>query len=106
MIACSPKDLPTEFSTSAEASVLKVSHMTTKSELETISKSLLLSDIILEYDQSEFFEDGRLRTLRLKVLTPAGSGQTSADLTNLQYKYYGFIYDTNAPILLKMGYLE
>jgi len=90
--ACSPKDLPTVAEHSADNVLLKLSHQSTKAEMESFARLIEDYGLEMDYSESEFFETGTLRNLKLKVMTPVGGGSTTADQVTLQYKYYGFHY--------------
>lgn len=93
LIACKPKNLPTYTTYSDQQVVVKLSHMTTKQDLYMIEKNLNILGFRMNTEGSEFFDDGNLRILKLIITTPTGkTGQTTADLVNLQFKYWGFYY--------------
>lgn len=104
LFSCQPKDLPTVFDQSEGYAQMKVSHQTKKEELISISQKLADHGIQIDFSKSEFFEDGKLRNLKLAVKTPDGSnGTTSADLVTLQFKYFGFIYKKTGSPTFKIG---
>lgn len=91
MTSCEPKVLPTVIDVQPSEITVKFSHMSTM--MEVAQAALLCSEqgIDMQYVGSEFFDDGRIRKLSLQVTLPNKSGgKTSADVTNLQYSYYGF----------------
>jgi hypothetical protein len=90
---CMPKELPTMTEINDKMIKVKLSHQTTKGELETISRQVANYGVRMEYGNSTFFEDGKLRILSLVVTTPTHSGKTSSDLMGIQYRYVGFEYD-------------
>ena len=104
MPACSPKDLPTVFIQQEGYALLKVSHETTRNELKEIKNQLEKQGIVTDYFSSSFFDNDKLQILRLVVTTPEGhSGQTTADIVNLQFKYYGFKYNKDGAPVFKIG---
>lgn len=93
LISCSPKELPTVLENTDSRVVMKVSHMTTRAELDDLSAKLAQTGITVDYSGSEFFDNGRLRRLVLMVVTPEGNnGRTTADIVALQFRYFGFEY--------------
>lgn len=89
--SCKPKDLPTVIDVQPSEITVKFSHMSMMSEVTQAAIACSELGINMQFVGSEFFEDGRIRKLSLKVTLPNGSGgKTSADITNLQYSYYGF----------------
>jgi hypothetical protein len=106
-LSCQPKELPTQVKAESEECYLKASHMTTRDELIQIKQNLKKVGIDLEFGESTFFDNEKLRTLNLVVLFPDGTGGScTADLTKLQYKYYGFQYSTTKQPRLKTGALD
>lgn len=104
LASCQPKDLPTVFTQSEGYAMMKISHETTKTELEQMSVKLAKQGIKIVFSSSEFFEDGKIRNLKLGVETPDGNrGSTSADLVVLQFKYYGFIYQKDGNPVFQIG---
>lgn len=104
LLACNPKALPTVFVQQEGYALLKVSHETTRDELKDIQAQLEKQGISLDYFSSAFYENGHLQILKLMVTTPEGhSGQTTADIVNLQYRYYGFIYQKGGSPVFKIG---
>jgi len=102
--SCQPKELPTILEQVEGFTVMKVSHQTSKAELTSMAKKLAEQGIDIDFSKSEFFEDGKLRNLKLAVKTPDGnSGVTSADQVTLQFKYFGFIYQKGEDISFKIG---
>jgi hypothetical protein len=93
VLGCKPKSLPTKFKIDSESVGLYLSHETSKNELDSISLVLKENDILMSYEGSVFFEEGKLRILKLFVQTPDHSGRTSADLVALQFRYIGFEYN-------------
>ena len=91
-LSCQPKTLPTVINLNDENLTVKFSHESTRAEFEEVNKLLLNYDANLDYSVSKFFDDGKLRDLNIKLTLPNGAGGSlSANLTNLQYNYYGFI---------------
>jgi hypothetical protein len=104
LVTCTPKELPTVLQLNDGDVIMKVSHQTSEEELKTIQKQLLTIQITIDFSTSEFFENGMLRKLNLVVMTPDSHvGKTSADIVNLQYKYFGFIYQKNGSPTFKIG---
>lgn len=105
--SCMPKELPTVLDQSEGYALMKVSHLTTKEELQSMSSKLAEQGITIDYSSSEFFDDGKLRNLILSVVTPDGNkGSTNADLVTLQFKYFGFLYQKNGQPSFKIGTIE
>jgi hypothetical protein len=103
---CMPKDLPTQSSINDQKITVKLSHMTTKTELEKISSELQAQNIIMDFSRSKFFDDGKLKTLSLHVAGEGGvpSGTSSADLMAIQFHYYGF--ELNSDGYFKIGVMD
>lgn len=94
LFSCQPKSLPTYFEIDGNYAMLKVSHQTTKSEMSDIKTSLQNIGIDFDYDGTSFFDNGKLQKLNLLVTLPNGKvGSLTADAVNLQFKYYGFIFN-------------
>lgn len=90
--SCQPKSLPTIINFDENKIVVKLSHESTKKEIQEIIELLSGYNAILNTESSEFFEDGKLRDLNLRLTLPNGKGGAlSAKLTNIQFNYYGFI---------------
>lgn len=107
LVACNPKSLPTVFVQKNNYALLKVSHETSKDELQRIKEQLENQDITMDYSSSSFFDNGRLQILKLLVTTPEGhTGQTTADIVNLQFRYYGFKYDKDGAPVFKIGEIQ
>lgn len=98
-LSCAPKPLPTVFENTDTEIVVKLSHMTTQTEMTAIRDSLSEKSVTFDFTGSEFFEDSHLRVLKLKVIMANGAGgQTTADLMSLQHNYIGFRYrEAGAP---------
>ena len=96
LAACQPKSLPTVAEYYESGAIIKLSHETTKSELEII-KQKVENDygITVNYSQSTFFDNGRLRDLKILLNEdhPVSRGSFSVPLTNLQFQYHGFRID-------------
>jgi hypothetical protein len=104
ILGCQPKELPTMYKVDKEDSYLKVSHLTTQTELMKIKEGLKTINIDLDFGKSVFFEDGKLRQLVMVVILPDGSiGTCASDLTGLQYKYFGFQYTPTGDRKLRTG---
>ena len=104
--ACMPKDLPTNVSISDQQIKVKLSHLTTRTELEQITSDLKSQNILMEYSRSQFFENGKLKSLSLQVAGENGkpAGSTVADLMGIQFHYYGFELKSNG--YFKIGVLD
>lgn len=85
----------TEYSTAETKAFLKVTQNTTESELKTISDEFKQKrNIDVDYSQSTFFDDGKIRDLVLKVNNNDGiSGTVSSSSTDLKMKSCGFRID-------------
>ncbi|MBC7885907.1 MAG: hypothetical protein H7X99_10555 [Saprospiraceae bacterium] len=104
--SCQPKELPTIFEFSDGYALVKLSHQSTKGEMESMFGKLDSLGYTCDYLQSEFFKDGKLRRLRLTVVCPDGKGGfTSPDLAKLQFRYYGFQYQKTGSPIFKIGAL-
>lgn len=104
LASCQPKELPTVLEQSEGYALMKVSHQTTKAELSSMAIKLAEQGIDIDFSKSEFFEDGKLRNLKLAVKTPDGdSGTTSADQVLLQFKYFGFLYQKDKSVSFEIG---
>lgn len=104
LASCQPKELPTVLEQSDGYALMKVSHVTTKAELISMAQKLAEQNITIDFSSTEFFEDGKLRNLKLAIKTPEGSsGTTSADLVTLQFKYFGFKYDKDGVPVFQIG---
>ncbi len=99
LISCDPKELPTIFLDTTDRIVLGFSHQTTRGEITTIQDTLAKKGMMIDVTGSEFFENGHLRVLNLKVVFPGGAGgKTRADLMTIQHNYVGFEFDrTKSP---------
>ena len=106
LVSCMPKDLPTVSNISDHLIEVKMSHMTTQTEMDKIINDLKPHNITMDYSGSRFFDDGKLRDLKLRVYAESGapSGQCAPTLTKLQYSYYGFILKSDGYFF--MGSLE
>jgi len=103
--SCKPKILPTVTKVTPDEVIAKFSHMTTMGEIAHVAILCAQNDINFQYAGTEFFEDNRVKKLMIQVTLPNGqTGKMSADITNLQYKYYGFMYNSNG--YFKVGQLE
>ncbi len=106
-LGCQPKELPTQTKVDSEESYLKISHMTTIDELKKAQLDLMQVGIAVDFHNSIFFDNGKIRILDLVVVLPDGTGGScKADLVKLQFKYYGFQYSTTKPQKLKTGALD
>lgn len=106
-ISCSPKELPTLFENTEDKIVVKLSHQTTKAEIDNIIAELKNKNIQMDVTGSKFLDDNRLRSLKMAAVWPDGMGGTiTADLMNLQFKYCGFVYEKNGNPILKFAQFE
>ena len=106
-ISCSPKELPTIFENTDDKIVVKLSHQTTKAEIDNIIAELKAKKIQMDVTGSKFFDDNKLRSLKLTAMWPDGTvGNIAADLMNLQFKYCGFVYDRNGSPMLQFAQFE
>jgi hypothetical protein len=104
LASCMPKDLPTSISQKQDFALVKLSHMTTKDELQEIQQKLAEQGIGFNYEGSTFFEDNKLQKLSLMVSVPGGhSGRTTADIVALQFRYFGFLYQKGGRPVFKIG---
>ena len=90
-----PKELPTITKYEATHAEVKLSHETTKAEMDEIIIALDSQyKAQFSYEGSRFFDNGKLRDLKMRILLSSGqSGKGSAMLAHLEYKYYGFVFD-------------
>jgi hypothetical protein len=92
--ACQPRELPSKISVSDTNVTLKVSHQSTKAELDTFGMSLISKGYKVDFKGSEFDEDGKIKKLQYSITTPKGGGGSSTvEFSKLKYNYYGFSYD-------------
>jgi superfamily I DNA and RNA helicase len=104
LLSCQPKDLPTVFELSDETVLVKVSHQTTQSEMKTIAEQLKEKQFQMDFTGSEFYENDKLKNLKLIIITPQGNkGITKADIVALQFKYFGFLYKKEGNPSFKIG---
>jgi hypothetical protein len=102
--SCQPKELPTVLEQADGYALMKVSHQTTQTEFSAMAKKLAEQGIEIDFSKSEFFEDGKLRNLKLAVKTPDGnSGATTADQVTLQFEYFGFLYQKGGDVSFQIG---
>ncbi len=110
LFACTPKSLPTVISITDEKVEVKLSYMSTKSDLEEIVTQLKDKEQInLDYSKSTFFENGKLRDVALIVTLPSGKiGKASAMLAHIENQYFGFFLDksTDGEERFKIGILS
>ncbi|MBK6783533.1 MAG: hypothetical protein IPG79_07065 [Saprospiraceae bacterium] len=103
--SCEPKVLPTVIEFKQDQVMVKFSHMSTMAEFAQAAIQCNERNINMQYAGSEFFEDGRVKKLAIQLTMPNGkSGNTTADLTTLQYKYYGFMVADNG--YFKIGHID
>ncbi|MFZ1703585.1 MAG: hypothetical protein WAT79_04525 [Saprospiraceae bacterium] len=103
--SCEPKILPTVIEISPNEVLIKFSHMSNMEEFARVAMECAEYNINFQYTGSEFFQDKSLRNLAIQVTMPNGkSGSTKADLTTLQYKYYGIV--AKADGYFKIGHIE
>lgn len=95
LISCEPKNLPTVMVLEENYALLKLSHQSTKKEMTEFSRDCSQSiGVSFDFTGSQFFEDGRLRSLKFQIRGPKGrGGRAAADLMNLQNSYVGFLFD-------------
>lgn len=106
-VSCTPKELPTLFENTDDKIVVKLSHQTTKAEIDNIIAELKQKNIQVDVTGSKFLDDNRLRSLKLAAVWPDGMGGTiTADLMNLQFKYCGFVYEKNGNPILQFAQFE
>jgi hypothetical protein len=104
LLSCQPKELPSYLEYKDGYAILKISHQTSRDELFSYAEALKEQGIEIDFSKSTFFDNDRLQNLSLFVKTPDGnSGNTSADQTNLQFKYFGFLYQKNGNPSFKIG---
>ena len=111
LLSCEPKDLPTVKVLESERAILKLSHQSTKTEMEEYARDLNRNlGIKFDFTQSLFFDNGLLRSLNFQIVNPDGSGgRAAADLMNLQHSYVGFIVELDGQggtSYIKTGILE
>lgn len=103
--SCEPKNLPSVVQVTPDEVVIKFSHMSTLEDFAQAAMQCAQYNINFQYAGTEFFEDRKLRNLAIQVTTPGGqSGQATADLSKLQFAYYGFRYSSNG--YFKIGAIE
>ena len=103
--SCKPKVLPTVVMITPDEVIVKFSHMSALEDFAQVAMQCAEYNINFQYAGTEFFEDRKLRKLAIQVTTPGGqSGQTTADLSKLQFAYYGFRYSPNG--YFKIGAVE
>lgn len=104
LASCMPKDLPTSIFQKQDFALVKLSHMTTKDDLQEIQQKLAEQEIGFNYEGSTFFEDNKLQKLSLQVSVPGGhTGRTTADIVALQFKYFGFLYQKDGSPVFRIG---
>lgn len=104
LFSCQPKPLPTVFEQDENRVLVKLSYETTKNDLNRIKDGLSASNFDFDYSGSEFFDDGKVQILNLRVSTPEGhTGTTRADVVNLSFKYYGFLYQKDGSPTFRIG---
>lgn len=105
MSSCEPKVLPTVLDFQPEQVIVKFSHMSTMGDFAQAAMQCAERNINMQYAGSEFFEDGRVKKLAIQVTLPSGkSGTTKADLSTIQFKYYGFMIGNNG--YFKIGHVD
>lgn len=103
-VSCTPKELPTIFNNTDDYIEVKLSHQTTKQEIEKITQELAVKGITVDTKGTTYFEDGRLKSLVLTAVWKDGTGgKITSDLMNLQFKYCGFVYKREGEPHLKFG---
>jgi hypothetical protein len=102
LISCGPKVLPTSISLSDSYIDVKLSHETTKAELQNLATELNTRyNIKFDYIGSTFFDNDRARDLNISIKLPNGaSGSVNGMLAIIEYKYIAFEIDvtTMTPI--------
>lgn len=99
-----PKELPPSLDVNGNNITMKVSHQSTKEELEKWQKDLSMKNIEFNFSKSEFFDDGKIRKLSFTVLFPDGTqGSATGDLVAIQYRYFGFIYTPQEAVAFSIG---
>lgn len=107
IMGCQPKSLPGIMTIEGDHIVCKVSHETTKTELEEFTKKLAAINIRMDLTGTAYLEDGRLQKLQFVVSLPNGMiGTAAADIVGLQYRYYGFEYNPAGSPAFKTGSFE
>ena len=107
LIGCQPKELPSVLTIDGEHIVFKVSHQTTKTELDSFTRELLAKNIVLDLSGTTYLKEGTLQQLKFAVMLADGTiGTKSADLVGLQYRYYGFEYNPKSTIRFRAGSFE
>jgi uncharacterized protein YxeA len=92
--ACQPRELPSKISISETNVTLKVSHQSTKLELDNFKAQMIEKGFKVDFTGSEFDETGKITKLKYSITTPkGGGGSATVEFSKLKYNYYGFSYD-------------
>ncbi|MFM2394185.1 MAG: hypothetical protein RLZZ546_2167 [Bacteroidota bacterium] len=102
--SCTPHELPPALIMDGDKILMKVSHQSTKEEMLKWQQDLSAKNIELNFSNSEFFDEGKIRKLSFTVKFPDGTvGSAGGDLVSLQYRYIGFIYSSKDNEIFKVG---
>ncbi len=92
--ACQPRELPSKINITESEIELRVSHQSTKPELDKFKSELEAQGFKMDFTGSEFGPDGKVTNLKFSVTTPKNSGAAGgAKFSDLKYNYYGFVYN-------------
>lgn len=104
---CQPKELPSILTIQGDHIVCKVSHMTTKTEMDDFTRKLAAINVRLDLTGTTYLKDGKLQNLQFVVSLPNGMiGTAATDIVGLQYRYYGFEYNPRGNPSFKTGSFE
>ena len=104
---CQPKELPSILNIQRDYIVCKVSHLTTKTEIDDFTRKLAAINVRLDLAGTTYLKDGKLQNLKFVVSLPNGMiGTAAADIVGLQYRYYGFEYNPKGSPSFKTGSFE
>ena len=104
---CQPKELPSILTIHGDHIVCKVSHMTSKTEIDDFTRKLAAINVRLDLAGTTYLKDGKLQNLKFVVSLPNGMiGTAAADIVGLQYRYYGFEYNPKGSPSFKTGSFE
>lgn len=104
---CQPKELPSILTFQGGHIVCKVSHMTTKTEMDAFTRKLAANNVRLDLSGTTYLKDGKLQNLQFVVSLPNGMiGTAATDIVGLQYRYYGFEYNPKGNPSFKTGSFE
>lgn len=108
--SCQPKELPTVMKVTKEQVLLKCSHQTTKDELlkfATITNRL--HKLQIDFSETTYLDGGTIQNLKSSIIKGDKLlAKLNADLTSLQYKYYGYEINFARDEIqhLKAGHIE